>query len=87
MSNKEDLQNELFHQAINNFEMKKISDCIVQFTSILSFNPDHIPSLLYLANINYEHIKNIEEAVKYFQLALKLDPKNSIIYYKLGCIS
>ncbi len=58
---------------------------IVEFEKILSEDPNNIHSVQGIANISF-NMKKLEEAKKWYQRWIQLDPSNAEPYYTVGVI-
>ncbi|MDF3128106.1 tetratricopeptide repeat protein [Kiritimatiellaeota bacterium B1221] len=64
----------------------KIETSVDMFRQIISKNPNHHPSLNYLAYMWAERKENLDQALSYTQRAIKLDPDNGSYIDTLGWI-
>jgi tetratricopeptide (TPR) repeat protein len=81
-NDKRDKCNEL---GFSYYKLQNSKDAIEQYTQTLSIFPDNGIALRGLGNVYYEIAENHDEAISYFEKALKVDEADSRpIYYKLG---
>ncbi|HET9746107.1 MAG TPA: tetratricopeptide repeat protein [Chitinophagaceae bacterium] len=79
---KRDKCNEL---GFSYLKLKNSKDAIDQYRQTLSLFPDNGIALRGLGNVYYEIEEDHEQAISYFEKALKVDEENSRpLYYKLG---
>ncbi len=79
---KRDKSNELGFSFLN---LQNSKDAIEQYNQTLSLFPDNGIALRGLGNVYYEINEDHDQAISYFEKALKADEENSRpIYYKLG---
>jgi tetratricopeptide (TPR) repeat protein len=62
-------------EGSNLSSVKASVDMIIQLENSLKSYPSNVVALMQIANL-YMQMQNIDGAVKYFDLALKIDPKN-----------
>lgn len=80
--NKRDKCNEL---GFSYLKLRNSKDAIEQYNQTLSLFPDNGIALRGLGNVYYEIDEDHDQAISYFEKALKVDEENSRpIYYKLG---
>lgn len=79
---KRDKCNEL---GFSYYKLQKSKEAIEQYTQTLSLFPDNGIALRGLGNVYYEVDEDHDQAISYFEKALKVDEEDSRpIYYKLG---
>ena len=53
------------------------------FENELKYSPNHIKTIEYLGDISI-HLNNLDKAISYYQLLIKLKPNEANFYYKYG---
>ena len=72
-----------FEKAEKLFNQEKYALAKPLFENELKYSPNHIKTIEYLGDISI-HLNNLDKAISYYRMLIKLKPNDANFYYKYG---